>query len=241
MFTIHLARPRAKRAPTREESDHDSEEGPEEGREEDASDRPRPAIAPRPEAMHCLVDKKGQSIAIYDAISVAQLFAQPPEGLDAEVARSVYVYPYGQKGALFRYRVDAAALEKKPTKHKPVAATDAMNEHLINEDSYRPCHTLSSDGRELYVLRYGKAMKRAELMALDPITLEALRPPVQIATPAAPRGAWTRARARRAREAQGRDALDRREDRRCARVDRGRAARERVAYGGRVEPVHRAR
>lgn len=143
---------------------------------------PTPTFAPRAAKLHRLVNKKGGDLAVYDAVSVAQFFARAPDGVDAEVARSVYVYPYGETGVLHRFRVDAELLAAKPAKHKPLASTAVMNEHLENDDSYRPCHALSSDGRELYVLRHGKARRSAELLALDPITLELLRPLVPIAT-----------------------------------------------------------
>lgn len=143
---------------------------------------PSPKIEPRAKRTHQLVDKKKQPITIYDAVSVAQLFAEPPKAMAREISRSVYVYPYGQTGAIYRYRIDEELLASKPAKLAPLAFTDAMNDHLENEDSYRPCHTLSSDGLEVHCLRYGKKMKGVELLALDSITLEQLRPPVSIAS-----------------------------------------------------------
>lgn len=143
---------------------------------------PTPKLEPRPSKMHRLVDKKGGEVTVYDAVSVAQFFARAPDGVDTEVARSVYVYPYGERGALHRYRVDAELLAAKPAKHKPLASTEVMNEHIEGDSSFRPCHTLSSDARELFVLGYRKGMRGAELFALDPLTLAPLRPPVPVAT-----------------------------------------------------------
>lgn len=143
---------------------------------------PYPELTPRPKQLHRLVDERGRALTVYDAVSVAQLFASPPATIDAEVARSVYVYPYGVRGAIHRYRVDQALLAAKPGKHKPLASTDAINEHVLNEDSYRPCLTLSSDASELSFLRYGPQMRGAELLALDPVSLALLRAPVPVAT-----------------------------------------------------------
>lgn len=135
--------------------------------------------APPPPPFHRLV-ANGEPITVFDSVSVAQHFARPPDGLDAAVLRSLFVYTARRRNALHRYELDAGTLAATPALHEPRASSERMNQHRSNDDNNRPCQALSSDGRALYFLAYGPKMKSVELLALDPLSLEPLRAPVKL-------------------------------------------------------------